>query len=225
MRFLQSKEFKPLGSPRPQLADVRIIAATHKNLEAAVKQGSFREDLYYRLNVIPLMVPPLRERKEDIVLLAHFFLAQFRAQFSKDVRSFSPEAIEEMKMRPWPGNVRELENRIQRAVVLAQEPIIRSLETTQNEVLSATSSAPSVGKFRDEKKRAVEEFERGYVQRVLEVTQGNLSEAARVAGVDRKNFWTLAQRYHVRDHAPRRRRNLRARAPENPEIPGDGFSS
>jgi DNA-binding NtrC family response regulator len=197
LRFLQSKEYKPLGSPKPMHADVRIIAATNRDLRAMVADGSFREDLFYRLNIIPIQVPPLRERKADIPLLAQFFLSHFKRIYDKDVRGFSQSALVQLSSQTWPGNVRELENRVQQLVVLATEPFIHVVDDASSE-LTAAQNAPRSGTFKEEKKRVVGEFERDYVKRILERADGNMSEAARLAGIDRKNLWVLARRYGLK---------------------------
>jgi len=192
LRFLQSKEFKALGSPKIRHADVRIIAATNRDLKVMVDRGTFREDLYYRLNIVPLHVPPLRERKQDIPLLAAHFLQKFKTQFDKDVRGFAPEIMARMMSSDWPGNVRELENKVQQLVVLATGPLITEYEMSEG---AQPSSGMSPGPFREEKKRLLDDFERSYVKRMLDESDGNLSLAARQAGLDRKNFWAIARRH------------------------------
>jgi DNA-binding NtrC family response regulator len=193
LRFLQSKEYKALGSPKPQHADVRIIAATNRDLKQMVGDGTFREDLYYRLNIVPIQVPPLRERKADVPVLASYFLNHFRRLYDKDVKGFSSTALAQLQAYGWPGNVRELENRVQQLVVLATEPIIHDIDLGSDNTLPAAPER--LGTFRDEKKRVVSEFERDYLRRALERADGNMSEAARIAGIDRKNFWVLARRH------------------------------
>jgi two-component system, NtrC family, response regulator AtoC len=194
LRFLQSKEFKPLGSPRPQRADVRIVTATNRELKAMVDKGTFREDLFYRLNIVLITVPPLRERRGDIPLLATHFLNHWKKAYDKDVRGFSAEAMAELLAHDWPGNVRELENRVQQLVVLATGPLIQSAGLGgggAEQIVAFTSD----GTFTEEKRRVVAEFEREYVRRAIERSHGNLSEAARTAGLDRKNFWVLAKKH------------------------------
>ena len=191
LRFLQSKEFKALGSPKPMRANVRIVAATNRDLRAMVDEGSFREDLYYRLNIVPVHVPPLRERKADIPLLASHFLNSFRRLYEKDVRGFSQHALSQLQGYSWPGNVRELENRVQQLVVLSTDPVIQSIDMNAAE-MPIDSSGMS---FRDEKKRVISEFERDFLRRALQRAEGNMSAAARIAGIDRKNFWVLARRH------------------------------
>lgn len=197
LRFLQAKEYKALGSPKINKANVRIVAATNRDLLQMVDHGLFREDLYYRLNVVPLTVPPLRERKNDIPLLATHFLNKFRREYDKEVRSFHPDVMASLTRHDWPGNVRELENKVQQMVVLTIGDMIEHLHTTPNEA-SVPQIQGEADTFRTAKKRVVENFERDYVTQLLARTQGNLSEAARIAGVDRKNFWVMAKKYGLR---------------------------
>jgi DNA-binding NtrC family response regulator len=192
LRFLQSKEYKPLGSPRVEKADTRIIVATNRDLKTMVKEGLFREDLFYRLNIIPITIPPLRERKADIPLLASFFLGIFRRLYDKRASGFTSEAFSRLLAYDWPGNVRELENRVQQLVVLSNDDVIREAD------IDSTSDTPGEKhvelSFREEKQRVVADFERDYVARLLERCDHNVSEAARIAGLDRKSFWLLAKR-------------------------------
>lgn len=201
LRFLQLKEFKALGSPKVRKADVRIVAATNRDLRRMVEEGTFREDLYYRLNVVPLTVPPLRERQSDVPLLATHFLNKYRHEFSKDIRGFSTEVMTALCTHSWPGNVRELENKVQQLVVLATGPWIDQVDPTQDSA-DEHRDAPERN-FQTEKKRVIETFERDYVRRVLQRTDGNLSAAARVAGIDRKNLWTMAKKYGLRTEKKR----------------------
>ena len=198
LRFLQSKEYKPLGSPAPQKANVRIICATNRNLKKMVEDRTFREDLFYRLNIIPIQVPPLRERTADIPVLANHFLNQFSNEYEKPIRSFSTSVIQNLLNQSWPGNVRELENKIQQMVVLCEGTEIQnsnwSLETEKNPV----GNVSHLQDFKSEKKRVVDSFERDYITHMLKQTDGNLSEAAKRSGMDRKNFWQKAQKHNLR---------------------------
>jgi DNA-binding NtrC family response regulator len=205
LRFLQLKEYKSLGSPKVNRADVRIIAATNRDLKREVGNGNFREDLYYRLNVVPLTVPPLRERRSDVPVLAMHFLNKFRMEFRKeDVKGFSPQALAALSAYDWPGNVRELENKIQQLVVMTTSDTIEHVDLlSDGEPATLTEAA---GAYRSEKRRLVDAFEREYVRRMLLRTDDNLSEAARLAGLDRKNFWLMAKKHGFRKSRPRRRR-------------------
>jgi DNA-binding NtrC family response regulator len=204
LRFLQLKEYKPLGSPKAQRADVRIVAATHRDLKRMVAEGGFREDLYYRLNVVPLTVPPLRERRSDIPLLAMHFLQRFRLEYNKDMRGFNPQAIAALSAWDWPGNVRELENKVQQIVVLCPGPFVDAMDLGDVAQDSPTIPTASATAYREEKRRVVDVFEKEYVRRLLERTDDNLSEAARLAGLDRKNFWLMAKKHGFRRARSRR---------------------
>ncbi|MFZ9887794.1 MAG: sigma-54-dependent transcriptional regulator [Myxococcota bacterium] len=212
LRFLQLKEFKPLGSPKVHHADVRIIAATHRDRKRMVQEGGFREDLYYRLNVVPLVVPPLRERKRDVPLLAMHFLQKFRHEYRKDIRGFSTTALAAISSYHWPGNVRELENKVQQLVVLSTGSLI-DIHDLGDDPLDASEGLPvdTTATYKEEKRRVLDAFEREYVRRLLEQTEDNLSEAARLAGLDRKNFWTLARRHGYRSPRRGRRPTVRSR--------------
>jgi DNA-binding NtrC family response regulator len=193
LRFIQDGQFRPLGSERFCTADVRIIAASNADLSLAVESGRFRRDLYYRLNVVILRLPPLRQREDDIVLLAKHFLVKYQEKFGAKSRELSPEALRQLIFHPWPGNVRELENVIQRTIVLAGEPVIRICDIGQQEV----EGKPEDQSFRGLKARAINQFERTYVQRLLLVHEGNITKAARSAGKDRRAFWELMRKHHI----------------------------
>jgi DNA-binding NtrC family response regulator len=193
LRFLQSKEYKPLGLAKPRTANVRIVAATNRNLQDRVAGGFFREDLYYRLNVIPLHVPPLRERKNDIPLLAAFFLDRYKNEHGKEKMSLSLNAFEQLKRHPWPGNVRELENKIQQLVVLTSASTIDYISFGANK--GSANDVEYIGSFKEEKKEIIAQFERHFVRQLLDRANGNLSQAAKMAQLDRKNFWVLAKRH------------------------------
>jgi DNA-binding NtrC family response regulator len=195
LRFLQSKEYKPLGSPRSETADVRIIAATNRDLRQMVQKGTFREDLFYRLNIIPITVPPLRERKADIPLLAMFFLNKFRTQYGKRANHFSNDALTRLRTYDWPGNVRELENRVQQLVVLSTGEVVHDVDVDAEGVEPVASADLT---FKEAKRRVVVDFERDFIRRALVRSGGNVSEAARSAGLDRKSFWVVARRVGVK---------------------------
>lgn len=193
LRFLQEKEYKQLGSPRIRNADVRIIAATNIDLETAVKVGKFRRDLFYRLNIIPVTVPPLRDRREDIPVLAHHFLIKYAREFKKDVRDLAPETVSKLMVHEWPGNVRELENAIERAVIFSKYPLIDNIEMTGSE----SKTERSVQSFKYAKAAAVGQFERKYIQDLLIAHAGNISRAAAAAGKNRRAFWELIRRHRI----------------------------
>ncbi|HXF04284.1 MAG TPA: sigma-54 dependent transcriptional regulator [Blastocatellia bacterium] len=193
LRFLQEKEYRPLGGTKIVKADVRVIAATNINLEEAVSNGKLRQDLYYRLNVISITLPPLRERREDIPLLARHFLAKYAAEFNKPVTDFSGDAMHRLMLYDWPGNVRELEHVVERAVVLSEQPVIRAadiilprLEVTRREV-----------SFREAKAKVVAQFERTYIQGLLRAYHGNVTKAAQAAGKNRRAFWQLMRKHGI----------------------------
>ena len=187
LRVLQEREIERIGGTRSVKVDVRIIAATNLNLKQAVKGRTFREDLFYRLNVVPLTVPPLRERREDIPLLVDHFVRQYAREFNRDIRGVSAGALEVLTRYDWPGNVRELENILQRAVALARGPVIHledvPLELAIPETIARPGEEASLP-LRDARER----FERQYVLRVLERVNWNQSRAARLLGLHRNTL-------------------------------------
>jgi two-component system response regulator HydG len=177
LRVLQEQEFERLGSSgRSIKVDVRVLAATNKDLRAEVKEGRFRQDLYFRLNVVNLHVPPLRERREDILPLSRFFLNRYSVDFKKKVTGFSPGAIEKMRQYTWPGNVRELQNAIERAVLLCDGEIIDALHLTMD-------SRPEGEHASIEETLNLEKLESGTIMRALRMTHGVQKEAATLLGV------------------------------------------
>jgi DNA-binding NtrC family response regulator len=198
LRVLQSQEFRRIGDDRDTRVDVRVVTATNRDLEKAVAAGTFRQDLFYRINVFPLHLPPLRERREDTPLLAHHFLLKHRAKVGKRVEGFLPSAIAKLVAYDFPGNVRELENKVHHALVMAQGAYI----VPEDIAISTPPAAPSTRidlarPFRDLKQDVIETFEREYVRELLRVHRGNLAAAARQAGMDRKNLWALAKKYGI----------------------------
>ena len=186
LRVLEEKEFARVGGNEPIKVDVRVISATNKDLRKAIEKQEFREDLYYRLNVVSIELPPLRERKEDIPLLAEHFLHKFAMENQKEITGFSPEAMEFVLDYEWPGNVRELENAVERAVILAKDSIITIADLPQ-ENLSQVRLA-STGKN-------LKEVEKNHVLNVLRETGGNYSEAARILGISRMTLYNKAREY------------------------------
>ncbi len=189
LRFLQEGEYRPVGSTKMRYADVRVIAATNTNIENAVRAGKIRQDLYYRLNMIPIALPPLRERREDIPLLAAKFLSRFAQQFRKHITGFSPDTLLKLCMHDWPGNVRELENVVGRAVALAEQSVIRAHDITL--------PAETPESFHEMKKKLIEQFERTYLQSLLMVSEGNITKAAEAAHKNRRAFFELLRKHGI----------------------------
>ena len=193
LRVLQEGETKRVGATNNRKVDVRVIAATNADLTKAKDAGTFREDLFYRLKVITIDVPPLRERIDDVPLLAVHFLKKYCQRNAKTMQGFEPEAMEKLMRYPWPGNVRELENAIERAVVLGQRKDIQigDLPVELKAPHPARRSAGSLLAdlpFRKAREVAMREFEHHYLEELLSQTGGNVSEASRRAGMDRSNF-------------------------------------
>jgi two-component system response regulator GlrR len=187
LRILEEREFYPLGSSRKVKVDVRIIAAANRDLEKRMNDGYFREDLFYRIHVIPIFLPPLRKRKEDILPLARYFLAEFSRETGKPVTGISPAAVEKLMAADWPGNVRELENAMEYAVAMATSNLVTP--DLIGGSMSATGAEPPP------LKDARDSFEREYLVRLLEINQGNVSQAAKVAGKYRADFYTLLRKH------------------------------
>ena len=196
LRFLEEKTFRRVGGSRDIIVDVRIVAATNRDLEQAVQDGNFREDLYYRLKVIPVEMPPLRERREDIPLLVTHFIERFNAEFRKNTRGFAPEALECCERYGWPGNVRELRNVIERAMILENKefleledlpPAIR--EEVAKGAAEATGDGPSAGGFAlPDEGYGLRQMEEQMVRRALEKTNGNQSRAAELLDISRDSL-------------------------------------
>ena len=188
LRALQTREVLEVGATRPVKVDVRIITATNKDLAQAVKAGTFREDLFYRIQVIPLTVPPLRARREDIPLLAQVFLRQSIERAGKTtVRGFMPDAMQKLMAYHWPGNVRELEHAVEKAVVLSPRDMI-----TADLLPSGNGATDGAIKPLTEAK---EEFERNYLKELVELAGGNISRASQMAGRYRADFYKLLRKY------------------------------
>jgi len=199
LRVLQDGEFKRIGSTRPIRVDVRVIAATNKDLIQAIAEKTFREDLFYRLNVIPVHIPPLRERKEDIPLLINQFLNDFNKELGKVVEGFSPAAIQKMMTYQWPGNVRELKNKVKQAMVLTRNNVI----TAEDLFFHVPVSSNKFQSFKEAKR----EFEKEYISQVLRICQGNISQAARLAKKDRKDFYDVMKKYGIQPEAFRKQQH------------------
>ena len=193
LRFLNDKDYRQLGSTEMIRSDVRVIAASNIRLDLAVNENRFRQDLYYRLNVIPLSLPPLRERREDIPLLARHFLKKRATEAGRDLDDFSVEAMRKLMLYDWPGNVRELENVIERAVVFAKGTSIESADI----VLAESHEDDAMESLRDAKAKVVEQFEKEYIRSLLLCHEGNISRASKTAGKNRRAFWELIRKYGI----------------------------
>ncbi|MEJ2565082.1 MAG: sigma 54-interacting transcriptional regulator [Gammaproteobacteria bacterium] len=189
LRVLQDKEVRPIGATQSVAVDVRVISATHRNLEQEMGRGRFREDLFYRLNVVELEIPPLAQRREDIPPLALDFLNKLSGKGSRKVEGFSPEAMKLLVSASWPGNVRQLLNVVEQTVALSTTPIIstalvqKALRSEPGEILSFVDARSS--------------FEREYLVQLLQISQGNVTQAARLAKRNRTEFYKLLRRHHL----------------------------
>jgi len=193
LRFLQEREFDRVGGNKPIYVDVRIIAATSRDLDVAVQQERFREDLYYRLNVIPVLLPPLRERREDIPDLASYFLRRFSAQTKKGFTGMTQETQDKLLAYNWPGNVRELANVIERAVVLGQGPELNPYDLPAKIIAAAQSAAGDRFSYH----QAVDEYRRELILKTLVETQGNRAAAAKMLGLQRTYLSRLIKSLRV----------------------------
>ncbi|HAR45556.1 MAG: hypothetical protein A2X56_08655 [Nitrospirae bacterium GWC2_57_13] len=193
LRFLQEKEYRPLGSSRTARADIRIITATNTDLDQAVFQGSFRRDLFYRLNIIPLGLPPLRERREDIPLLSRHFMDHYTAEFHKDVTDIASDAVQKLMCYDWPGNVRELENVVERSVVFSTDRVLRGSDIE----LPVSEPSSFAGSFQEAKANVITQFEKKYIHGLLISHDGNITRAAKSAGKNRRAFWELIRKYEI----------------------------
>ena len=206
LRFLQDMEFRPVGGDSVLKANVRVIAACNQDLAGLVERGLFRRDLFFRLHVLTVVLPPLRDRAEDICTLALRFLQQFSAQSGRPSIGLSPQAVKRLLAHDWPGNVRELKHVIERAVLLTQGPSIQA-DDLQLRGIDATSGGGGES-FHDAKTRIVDAFERGYLERLLAAHGGNITQAAEVAQKNRRALFELirkhgicAERFRPRDAA------------------------
>ncbi len=187
LRAIQEREVQEVGAERPSKVDVRFIASTNRDLSAAVRAGAFREDLYYRIHVFPITIPPLRERRDDIPFLAQHFLQQSARRMQKEIRGFLPEAMQKLTLHHWPGNIRELENAVEKAVVLSSQDMI-----TPDLLPSVTQEPTGQVKPLTE---ARDEFEQNYLKAILQLTGGNISRAAQIAGRYRADFYKLLKKH------------------------------
>lgn len=201
LRFLQDRRYRPLGSNKEHWVDVRVIAATHCDLQERISDGRFRDDLFYRLDVLRMQIPPLRERREDILALAHYFYERFSQQYKTDAPAITPIFENWLLAYNWPGNVRELENVITRWV-LGQKPasLTGALEVSPIELFSqhginrCCALNMALG---EAKEQVIKEFEKFYVAAILKESHGNITQAARKAGKERRAFGRLVKKYNL----------------------------
>jgi two-component system response regulator GlrR len=188
LRVLEERKFYPVGAEKPVEVDIRLIVATNKDLNTEVKKGSFREDLFYRIHVIPIFLPPLRDRGEDIPPLVEHFIEKFNERTKKEIKGLAPQAMQRLMLYDWPGNVRELEHVIEYAVAMTQTDVI----TEELILLRTKSSAEEPWRPLKQAKGA---FEKNYLIRLLELSGGNVSQAARLAGKYRADFYDLMRKH------------------------------
>lgn len=206
LRVLQEREFTPVGGTKAKKVDIRLIAATNKGLEKMIKEETFREDLYYRLNIVPIYLPTLKERQEDIPHLAAHFLKKFAEEIGKRIKGFTPEAMEKLMQYTWPGNVRELENLVERTVVMTEDEMIRPehlIFPGQKEKESVSNHIPMTSEELKEikkqiREKAVEDIERIFVLNALERHNWNITRASEEVGMLRQNFQALMRKYNLR---------------------------
>jgi len=184
LRALEEKKITRIGSHAEIPVDVRFITATNRELRTMVKQGEFREDLYYRLKVVAINLPPLRERREDILPLAEFFLKKYSTEYHKDPIDLSPEVMEFMLNYSWPGNVRELENMIEHGIILSMDNTINMTELPQDIIQPALCEG-----------QTIEAITKNHIISVIEQTGGNISEAARILGIQRMTLYNKLKKY------------------------------
>jgi DNA-binding NtrC family response regulator len=196
LRFLQDQRYRPVGAPRELSSDVRVLAATNRPLALAVEAGDFRIDLMYRLNILHLPLPPLRERTGDAVLLARHFISSFAAKYGRPTKTLHPLTCEWLSHYPWPGNVRELENWVHREFLMTPGPqIVHAVDDGAVPRHDADTPQPPLPAFQQAKAEAVRLFERDYLQRSLLQAEGNVTLAARLAGKERRAFGKLLKKH------------------------------
>jgi len=189
LRVLQEQQVRPVGSTEPVRIDTRVISATHQDLNDLMIKGAFREDLYYRLNVVNIQLPPLRQRREDVPLLVDYFLEQIAAERGTERKVYAPEAVELLVANQWPGNVRQLYNVVRQNVALSPGRVITA-DQVRSSLGEQANALPSFSEARDE-------FTRNYLSQLLQITGGNVSQAARLAKRNRTDFYKLLARHQL----------------------------
>ena len=204
LRFLQDQRYRPLGAARELCSDVRVVAAANRPLDALVAQHDFRADLLYRLKILHLVMPPLRERGDDIELLALHFIARFAAKYGRAPLPLHAETRTWLRSYPWPGNVRELENWVHRRFLMCRGPAIVLDDSAAPFMHAAAAAAPAAAPcgFAEAKAEAVRRFERDYLRRILDEAGGNVSRAARMAGKERRAFGKLLKKHGIAVQGP-----------------------
>ncbi len=199
LRVLQEGEIRPVGSNEQHKVNVRIVAATHRDLDQMVTETKFREDLYYRLRVIEIEIPPLRDRKEDIPELAQMFLVKYSSKLGKKVNSFSKDAMKSLLDHSWPGNVRELEHQIERAVALTSASMLAAddFDFVHHEAPKKASQDQALSSGSTDDQKSLEEMERSHILRVLKEVDYNKSRASEILGIDRATLYRKAQKYGI----------------------------
>lgn len=204
LRFLEGREFLPLGSTTTQAVDVRLILATNQDLKEMVSEGSFREDFYYRIFVYPIAMPPLRERKEDILPIAYHFLEQFNRSLGKNIKGFDSNAVNKLTQYDWPGNVRQLRNAVERAIILCDKELISLKELPfTDEVEQLIERIPSTNEElkrikKEIRQRAAGEVEKNFIINALALNNWNVTQAAKKVGLQRPNFQNLMKKHGIR---------------------------
>lgn len=194
LRLLQDNEYKPLGDSRPRKADIRIIAATNMELLNLINEGNFREDLYYRLNIVSIHIPPLRERKKDIPILVQYFLKKYCREYQKKIDRLSPNCLDKLNSYDWPGNIRELENKMQQIIVMASNTTVKTGEIEIART-NKRDEEHTTGSFNQCKRNFINSFEKNYLSDLLSRHRGNMVQAAREAGKSRTGLWNLLKKH------------------------------
>ncbi len=196
LRLLQNGEYKPLGDTNIHKADIRIIAATNSLLKNLANDGTFREDLFYRLNIVSLHIPPLRERREDIPILVEHFIHKYSMKYKKTVKEISKDAIDALISMEWPGNIRELENKVQQLIIMSESSVI-NFENIRPVVRGSRNKDCEIRCFKIAKKKAINVFEKNYLDRLLMEHRGNVASAAKTSGQNRTALWNLLKKHNI----------------------------